>query len=180
MTCHFGGKWSASWWSRLGAFLVRLLHRYLWVSHQLWLRHLPSRKRHLTCSGVGLSFARRRCVKWLVARDAQSMACCPMMDGISVVGAAHSVGDTIAIATLPKSFGWVGGLLNLRWRHRLFLRNRRRLLRLNLRLLRGTMCCPLPRLLTINTMNNGPVERQQSPRAVAFFFLFFFQRPACW
>ena len=37
MCCHFGGKWSAYWWGRVGAYLVRTLHRALWVPHQLWL-----------------------------------------------------------------------------------------------------------------------------------------------
>ena len=83
------------------------------------------------------------------------MACCPKMDGISVVGAVHSVGDTITIATLPKSFGWVGVLLNLRCRHRLFLRNRRRFPRLNPRLLRGIMFCHLLRLLILATTNDS-------------------------
>ena len=83
------------------------------------------------------------------------MACCPMKDGISVVGAVHSVGDTITIATLPKSFGWVGVLMNLRWRHRLFLRTRRRFPRLNPRLLRGIMFCHLLRPLILDTMSDS-------------------------
>ena len=31
--CHFGGSFSAYWWSRVGALLLRLAHRLVWVSH---------------------------------------------------------------------------------------------------------------------------------------------------
>lgn len=35
---HFGGRFSAFWWSRLGALLLRLLHRYLHQPHnRAWL-----------------------------------------------------------------------------------------------------------------------------------------------
>ena len=34
---HFGGRFSAFWWSRLGALLLRLLHRYLRQPHRAWL-----------------------------------------------------------------------------------------------------------------------------------------------
>ena len=34
---HFGGRFSAYWWSRLGAFLLRLLHRFLAAPHKAWL-----------------------------------------------------------------------------------------------------------------------------------------------
>ena len=34
---HFGGRFSAYWWSRLGAFLLRLLHRFLASPHKAWL-----------------------------------------------------------------------------------------------------------------------------------------------
>ena len=100
------------------------------------------------------------------------MACCPMMDGISVVGAAHSVVDTITTATLPKSFGWVGVLMNLRWRHRRFLRNRRRFLRLNLRLLRGIMfCLPLRlRILDITSDSCGGGPRRLRWPFLSFLF----------
>ncbi len=37
-TCHFGGAWSAYWWSRVGATFVRLLHQLLHnVPHYLFL-----------------------------------------------------------------------------------------------------------------------------------------------
>ena len=34
---HFGGKFSAFWWSRLGALLMRLLHTFLHEGHRSWL-----------------------------------------------------------------------------------------------------------------------------------------------
>ena len=34
---HFGGRFSAFWWSRLGALLLRLLHRFLHQTHRAWL-----------------------------------------------------------------------------------------------------------------------------------------------
>ena len=34
---HFGGKFSAFWWSRLGALLMRLLHIFLHEGHRAWL-----------------------------------------------------------------------------------------------------------------------------------------------
>ena len=34
---HFGGRFSAFWWSRLGALLLRLLHRALHWPHRAWL-----------------------------------------------------------------------------------------------------------------------------------------------
>ena len=34
---HFGRRFSAYWWSRLGAFLLRLLHRFLASPHKAWL-----------------------------------------------------------------------------------------------------------------------------------------------
>ena len=35
--CPFGATLSAFWWGRLGAWLVRTLHRLIWVQHGLWL-----------------------------------------------------------------------------------------------------------------------------------------------
>ena len=35
--CPFGATFSAFWWGRLGAWLVRILHRFIWVQHGLWL-----------------------------------------------------------------------------------------------------------------------------------------------
>ena len=35
--CPFGATFSAFWWGRLGAWLVRVLHRLIWVQHGLWL-----------------------------------------------------------------------------------------------------------------------------------------------
>ena len=35
--CPFGATFSAFWWGRLGAWLVRILHRLIWVQHGLWL-----------------------------------------------------------------------------------------------------------------------------------------------
>ena len=35
--CPFGATFSAFWWGRLGAWLVRLFHRLIWVQHGLWL-----------------------------------------------------------------------------------------------------------------------------------------------
>ena len=36
-SCFFGAKWSAYWWSRVGAWLVRMLHRFVYVRHGLCL-----------------------------------------------------------------------------------------------------------------------------------------------
>ena len=36
-TCHFGCSWAAYWWSRVGAALVRIAHRFLYVKHFLGL-----------------------------------------------------------------------------------------------------------------------------------------------
>ena len=36
-TCYFGCKWAAYWFSRVGAFLVRHLHRWIYIGHGLWL-----------------------------------------------------------------------------------------------------------------------------------------------
>ena len=36
-SCFFGCKWAAYWFSRVGAFLVRLLHRWIWLKHGLFL-----------------------------------------------------------------------------------------------------------------------------------------------
>ena len=36
-SCYFGAKYSAYWWSRVGAWLVRMLHRFLWISHACFL-----------------------------------------------------------------------------------------------------------------------------------------------
>ena len=35
--CPFGATFSAFWWGRLGAWLVRVFHRLIWVQHGLWL-----------------------------------------------------------------------------------------------------------------------------------------------
>ena len=34
---HFGGRFSAFWWSRMGALLLRLLHQVLGAPHKAWL-----------------------------------------------------------------------------------------------------------------------------------------------
>ena len=34
---HFGGRFSAYWWSRMGALLLRLLHQVLGAPHKAWL-----------------------------------------------------------------------------------------------------------------------------------------------
>ena len=34
---HFGARFSAYWWSRLGALLLRLLHQFLGAPHKAWL-----------------------------------------------------------------------------------------------------------------------------------------------
>ena len=34
---YFGARFSAYWFSRVGAWLVRQLHRFLWIKHGLWL-----------------------------------------------------------------------------------------------------------------------------------------------
>ena len=34
---HFGGRFSAFWWARMGAYLVRLLHRWLAAPHRAYL-----------------------------------------------------------------------------------------------------------------------------------------------
>ena len=36
-SCYFGCKWAAYWFSRVGGFLVRHLHRFIWVAHALLL-----------------------------------------------------------------------------------------------------------------------------------------------
>jgi len=35
--CHFGARFSAYWWARVGALLHRLAHRLLWSAHWGWL-----------------------------------------------------------------------------------------------------------------------------------------------
>ena len=36
--CHFGGRFSAYWWQRLAAVLLRLAHALLdWAPHRAWL-----------------------------------------------------------------------------------------------------------------------------------------------
>ena len=35
--CYFGAKYSAYWWSRVGGWITRMLHRFVWVSHALFL-----------------------------------------------------------------------------------------------------------------------------------------------
>ena len=35
--CHFGASFSAYWWSRVGAWLVRAVHQLLFVRHGAWL-----------------------------------------------------------------------------------------------------------------------------------------------
>ena len=35
--CPFGAAFSAFWWGRLGAWLVRAFHRLIWIQHGLWL-----------------------------------------------------------------------------------------------------------------------------------------------
>ena len=36
-TCYFGCRWAAYWFSRVGSWLVRLLHRFIWIQHGLFL-----------------------------------------------------------------------------------------------------------------------------------------------
>ena len=36
-SCYFGCKWAAFWFSRVGAWLVRMLRRVIWVQHGLFL-----------------------------------------------------------------------------------------------------------------------------------------------
>ena len=36
-SCYFGCRWAAYWFSRVGAFLVRHCHRFLWVKHGLFI-----------------------------------------------------------------------------------------------------------------------------------------------
>jgi hypothetical protein len=36
-SCYFGCRWAAYWFSRVGAFLVRHCHRFLWVQHGLFI-----------------------------------------------------------------------------------------------------------------------------------------------
>ena len=36
-SCYFGAKFSAFWWARTGAWLVRMLHRWIFIKHGLWL-----------------------------------------------------------------------------------------------------------------------------------------------
>ena len=31
--CHFGGKFSAYWWSRVAALLIRVLHHSIYIKH---------------------------------------------------------------------------------------------------------------------------------------------------
>ena len=35
--CYFGAKYSAYWWARVGGWVTRMLHRFVWVSHALFL-----------------------------------------------------------------------------------------------------------------------------------------------
>ena len=35
--CYFGAKYSAYWWARVGGWITRMLHRFVWVSHALFL-----------------------------------------------------------------------------------------------------------------------------------------------
>ena len=35
--CYFGAKYSAYWWARVGGWATRMLHRFVWVSHALFL-----------------------------------------------------------------------------------------------------------------------------------------------
>lgn len=35
--CYFGARWSAFWFSRVGSFLLRHLHRYIWIAHAAFL-----------------------------------------------------------------------------------------------------------------------------------------------
>ena len=34
--CHFGASFSAYWWGRTVALLVRILHQLIWSSHAAW------------------------------------------------------------------------------------------------------------------------------------------------
>ena len=36
-SCYFGCKWAAFWFARVGAWLVRQLHRFIWIKHGLFL-----------------------------------------------------------------------------------------------------------------------------------------------
>ena len=36
-SCYFGCRWAAYWFSRVGAFLVRHCHQFLWVKHGFFL-----------------------------------------------------------------------------------------------------------------------------------------------
>ena len=36
-SCYFGAKYSAYWWSRVGAWLVRMLHRFIYIRHGCFL-----------------------------------------------------------------------------------------------------------------------------------------------
>ncbi|CAE7861850.1 unnamed protein product [Symbiodinium microadriaticum] len=36
-SCYFGCRWAAYWFSRVGGWLVRLLHRFIWIAHGLFL-----------------------------------------------------------------------------------------------------------------------------------------------
>lgn len=40
-SCYFGCRWAAYWFSRVGAFLVRHCHRFLWVKHGHLCRRWP-------------------------------------------------------------------------------------------------------------------------------------------
>ena len=44
-SCYFGCRWAAYWFSRVGSWLVRLLHRFIWIAHGPFL-----------CSDDGLEF----------------------------------------------------------------------------------------------------------------------------
>ena len=35
--CHFGGRFSAYWWSRVAALLIRLLHHSVFTKHGGWI-----------------------------------------------------------------------------------------------------------------------------------------------
>ena len=35
--CHLGARFSAAWWSRMGAVLIRICHQFLFIQHGGWL-----------------------------------------------------------------------------------------------------------------------------------------------
>ena len=35
--CHFGARFSAGWWSRMGTVLIRICHQFLFIQHGGWL-----------------------------------------------------------------------------------------------------------------------------------------------